>query len=97
MRHRAAQQAPRYITEPLARGDLALTVSADGTLEPTRSVNIGSELSGTVAQVLVDVNDRVRKGQVMVELDSSKFQDQVKLSQGALDSARATCCRPRPR
>jgi HlyD family secretion protein len=82
MRHRAAQQAPRYITEPLARGDLALTVSADGTLEPTRSVNIGSELSGTVAQVLVDVNDRVRKGQVMVELDSSKFQDQVKLSQG---------------
>lgn len=89
-RHRAAQQAPRYITEPLARGDLALNVSADGTLEPTRSVNIGSELSGTVAQVLVDVNDRVRKGQVMVELDSSKFQDQVKLSQGSLESARAS-------
>jgi HlyD family secretion protein len=90
MRQRAAQQAPRYITEPLVRGDLALTVSADGTLEPTRSVNIGSELSGTVARVLVDVNDRVRKGQVMVELDSSKFQDQVRLSQGALDSARAS-------
>lgn len=89
-RHRAAQQAPRYITEPLTRGDLSLTVSADGTLEPTRSVNIGSELSGTVARVLVDVNDRVRKGQVMVELDTSKFQDQVRLAQGALNSARAS-------
>jgi HlyD family secretion protein len=95
MRQRAAQQAPRYITEPLARGDLALTVSADGTLEPTRSVNIGSELSGTVAQVLVDVNDRVRKGQVMVELGQVPGPGQA--VPGALDSARASCCRPRPR
>lgn len=90
IRHNAAQQAPRYLTEPLARGDLSLTVSADGTLEPTRSVNIGSELSGTVTQVRVDVNDRVKKGQVLVELDTSKLKDQVALSQGALDSAKAT-------
>ena len=39
-------------------------MSANGTLQPTRSVNLGSELSGTVARVLVDVNDRVKKGDV---------------------------------
>ena len=50
---------------------------ANGTLQPTRSVNIGSELSGTVKRVLVDVNDRVKKGQVLVELDTAKLSDQV--------------------
>ncbi|MDM7463559.1 MAG: hypothetical protein P3W95_007910 [Tepidimonas taiwanensis] len=60
-RTRSAQQAqPVYVTERIQRGDLTLTVSANGTLQPVRAVNIGSELSGTVREVLVDVNDRVR-------------------------------------
>ncbi len=81
--------APRYVTEPAARGDLALRVSANGTLQPTRTVNVGSELSGTVARVLVDVNDRVAKGQLLVELDTAKLRDQVSRSQATLSSARA--------
>ena len=86
-RNTAAQ--PQYVTEPVQRGALQLTVSADGTLQPTRSVNIGSELSGTVARVLVDVNDRVRKGQVLVELDTAKLRDQIARSRAALASAQA--------
>lgn len=81
--------APRYVTEPASRGDLALRVSANGTLQPTRSVNLGSELSGTVARVLVDVNDRVKKGQLLVELDTSKLRDQVARSRAMLASAQA--------
>jgi HlyD family secretion protein len=81
--------APRYLTEPAMRGDLALRVSANGTLAPTRTVNVGSELSGTVARVLVDVNDRVKAGQLLVELDTTKLRDQVARSQAALASARA--------
>jgi HlyD family secretion protein len=81
--------APRYVTEPVLRGDLALRVSANGTLQPTRSVNVGSELSGTVARVLVDVNDRVKKGQLLVELDTSKLRDQVSRSRATLASAQA--------
>jgi len=54
--------SPVYVTDAAARGDLTLTVTANGTLQPTRSVNIGSELSGTVRRVLVDVNDRVKRG-----------------------------------
>ena len=62
--------APRYVTEAARRGNLTLSVAANGTLQPTRSIAIGSELSGTVSKVNVDVNDRVRKGQVLVELDT---------------------------
>jgi HlyD family secretion protein len=81
--------APVYVTEPAAKGNLTLTVTANGTLQPTRSVNIGSELSGTVLRVLVDVNDRVKKGQVLVELDTAKLNDQVIRSRAALASAQA--------
>ncbi|MCM2296846.1 efflux RND transporter periplasmic adaptor subunit [Rhodoferax sp.] len=81
--------APSYITEPASRGDLTLTVTANGTLQPTRSVNIGSELSGTVLRVLVDVNDFVKKGQVLVALDTAKLSDQVQRSRAALASAQA--------
>jgi HlyD family secretion protein len=80
---------PTYVSEAAARGDLTLTVTASGTLQPTRSVNVGSELSGTVLRVLVDVNDRVKKGQVLVELDTAKLNDQVIRSRAALVSAQA--------
>ena len=81
--------APVYVTEPATRGNLTLIVTANGTLQPTRSVNIGSELSGTVQRVLVDINDQVKKGQVLVELDTSKLQDQVTRSRATLAAASA--------
>lgn len=84
-----AAAKPSYVTAPTARGDLTLTVTASGTLQPTRTVNIGSELSGTVLRVLVDVNDRVKKGQVLVELDTAKLNDQVTRSRAALNAAQA--------
>ena len=81
--------APTYVTTELRKGNLTLSVSANGTLQPTRSVNVGSELSGTVKRVLVDVNDRVKAGQVLVELDDSKLSDQVTSSRAALAAAEA--------
>jgi HlyD family secretion protein len=86
---RKTKAAPVFVTEPLRKGNLTLTVSANGTLQPTRAVNIGSELSGTVKRVWVDVNDRVRVGQVLVELDTAKLGDQVQRSRAALASAQA--------
>jgi len=59
---RQAAAAPQYQTQPVARGALTVTITASGTVQPTTQVAIGSELSGTVASVRVDVNDRVRKG-----------------------------------
>ena len=86
---RQAAAAPVYVTEPVTRGNLSITVTANGTLQPTRIVNIGSELSGTVTRVNVDVNDRVRKGQVLVELDTAKFADQVARARATVAAAAA--------
>ncbi|MCO5124244.1 MAG: efflux RND transporter periplasmic adaptor subunit [Rhizobacter sp.] len=80
---------PSYTTQTVARGNLTLTVTANGTLQPTRSISIGSELSGTVKSVHVDVNDRVKRGQILVELDTSKFIDQVNRSRASLAAAQA--------
>ncbi len=85
----AANAAPSYVTEEVRRGNLTLSVAANGTLQPTRSVTIGSELSGTVRNVLVDVNDKVKKGQVLVELDTAKLEAQVLRSRASLAAAQA--------
>ena len=86
---RTASAAPSYTTQTVARGNLTLTVTANGTLQPTRSIGIGSELSGTVLKVNVDVNDRIHKGQVLVELDTAKLRDQILRSRASMAAANA--------
>ncbi len=78
-----------YLTEEAALGDLSVTVSATGNLYPTNQVDVGSELSGIVESVLVDENDLVKRGQILVRLDLSKLNDQVVKSQAAVLAAQA--------
>jgi len=78
-----------YQTEAVTRGNLELQVSATGNLQPTNTVELGSELSGLVEAVFVDENDQVRKGQVLARLDTSKLQDQITRSEAELASAEA--------
>lgn len=80
---------PVYVAEAVKRGNLSITVSANGTLQPTRTVNVGSELSGTVRRVLVDVNDEVKQGQVLVVLDTDKLNAQLNRSKASVASALA--------
>jgi HlyD family secretion protein len=86
---KSAKAAPAYLTQPVARGNLSLKVTANGTLQPVRTTSIGSELSGTVLKVNVDVNDQVKKGQVLVELDTAKLHDQILRSRAAITAANA--------
>lgn len=86
---REAASATQYLTEEVVRGNLTVTVSATGNLQPTNQVDVGSELSGTIEAVLVDDNDRVQKGQLLARLDLSKLSDQVARSEAALASAAA--------
>ena len=60
------------------------TYKARFTLQPTRSISIGSELSGTVLKVNVDVNDPVKKGQILVVLDTARLNDQILRSKATL-------------
>ncbi|HET6415594.1 MAG TPA: efflux RND transporter periplasmic adaptor subunit [Polyangiales bacterium] len=76
-------------TEEARRGNLVVTVTATGNLEPTNQVEVGVEVSGTIATVEVDYNDRVARDQVLARLDPTKFKAQVVKSRAALQSARA--------
>ena len=80
---------PNYATAPVQRGDLRVTVSATGNLQPTNKVDVGSELSGLITEVNVDNNDAVRKGDVLARLDTSRLQDAIAQSRAALQSAQA--------
>jgi HlyD family secretion protein len=78
-----------YLTQAVHQGDLNITISATGNLEPTNQVDVGSEISGTVKSVFATENDRVTVGQVLAALDTAKLEAQVLQSKAALASARA--------
>ncbi len=78
-----------FITEPAALRDITVIVTATGTVEPTNQVEISSELSGRVRAVHVDFNDEVKKGQVLLELDTVTLEAQVARSRAALAAAKA--------
>jgi HlyD family secretion protein len=73
-----------YATEAAQKGNLTVTVSATGKLAPINQVTVGSQLSGQVIKVLVDVNDHVTAGQPLALIDPSQFDDQVKQAQATL-------------
>src|SRR5262245_5774503 len=78
-----------YTTQEITRGPITVTVTATGNLEPRNQVDIGSELSGTMRIVNVDVNDVVKANQVLAELDTTRLNAQVLQAQSSLASADA--------
>jgi HlyD family secretion protein len=79
----------QYRTQTVKEGNLTVTVTATGNIQPTNKVEVGSELSGIIKSVEVDYNDSVKVGQVLAKLDTVKLQAQVLQSGAALESARA--------
>ncbi len=89
MRLTGGEAQTGYATQDVATGDLTVTVSATGKLAPTQQVQVGSELSGLVTQVLVDVNDRVTEGQPLALIDPSQLDDQIRQSQAQVNANQA--------
>ena len=83
------ENEPIFKTENIVRGDIDLIVTATGNLTPTNQVTIGSELSGTVSEVLVDINDTVKKDQPIAQLDTAKLTQQTERNRAILLSAEA--------
>ena len=81
--------APQYKTEQVKLANLTVIVTATGTLKATKSVEVGSELSGTVKSVDVDYNSKVKVGQVLARLDTTKPEATLTQSRAALESAKA--------
>ena len=89
MFQRQEPDGPKYLTQPVKRGDLNVEVTATGTLAPTNQVDVGIEVSGTIKEVLVDYNDQVKVGQPLALLDPTKLEAQLRQSTAALDAAKA--------
>src|SRR6266498_525742 len=67
----------QYRTEKVDRGDITMTVTATGTVSAVTTVQVGSQVSGVIARLYADFNSRVKKGQLLAELDPTPFQAQV--------------------
>jgi HlyD family secretion protein len=79
----------QYKTQEVVRGDLTVIVTATGTLKPMNEVEVGSELSGTAKSVEVEYNSKVKVGQVLAKLDTTKLEATLTQSRAALESAKA--------
>jgi HlyD family secretion protein len=77
------------MTQPVARQDLTQTVTASGTVNPQNTVNVGTQVSGTISAIYVDYNSKVHKGQVLAQLDTSQLQAQLAQAQAGLQQAQA--------
>ena len=84
-----AATTQQYATAPVRRGDLTVSVSATGKLAPTNQVTVGSQLSGLVTKVVVDVNDRVAAGQPLALIDPQQIDDQIRQQQAQIAAAQA--------
>jgi len=78
-----------FETSKIGRGNLTVTVSATGTLQPGNKVDVGSEVSGKIDQILVDSNDRVKKGQLMAVINTDTVEAQLEQFRATLAQAKA--------
>ena len=77
LKNNTKTQTFEYVTNKITKGDLSVVVSATGNLNPTNSVDIGIEVSGTIKEIYVDYNDEVEVGQILAKLDTTKLQSEV--------------------
>jgi len=89
-RYFGSSEQAGFATQKVERGSLTVTVSATGKLAPTNQVQVGSELSGKITKVLVDVNDRVTAGQPLALIDPAVLDDQIEQGQAGVAAAQAT-------
>ncbi len=87
---RGGDEAQKFRTAAAEQGDIRVAISATGNLSALSTVDVGSEVSGKVTEVLVDFNDRVEKGQVIARIDPDTFEAQIEQGNAAIANARAS-------
>lgn len=78
-----------YRTEKVTRGDVTVQVRATGTINPVRTVRVGSQVSGTIARLFADYNSQVKEGQIIAIIDSTFLNASVKEAEANLERNRA--------
>lgn len=87
---RPAEPKDPYRTEMVQQGDITRSVSASGSLQALVTVDVGSQISGQIREVLADFNDHVRKGQVLAVLDPLTYESRVRQGQAEVTVRQAT-------
>ena len=85
----ASEKKADYITLNITRGDLRQVVSATGEIQPVNTVNVGSQVSGTIDNLYVDFNSKVKKGDVLLTIEPSVLQASVNEALASLESAKS--------
>ncbi len=83
------QDKPQYFTTKADRGDIREVVEATGTINSVIMVQVGSQVSGTISRLFVDFNSRVKRGQVVAQIDPPLFHGAVLQAKGDLANAKA--------
>lgn len=84
-----ADKSPKYELSKVEKRTITEVVEASGTINPVNTVSIGTQVSGIIKEIYVDYNSKVKKGQILAQIDTSLFQAQVDQAQGQLNSAKA--------
>ena len=79
----------RYQTSAVSRGEVLQMVTASGQLNPVKMVDVGSQISGIIQELLVDFNSTVKAGQLVAKIDPRTFEANYIEAQGDLSSAKA--------
>lgn len=78
-----------YITLDITRGDITQTVTATGEIQPVNTVNVGSQVSGTIEDIFVDYNSHVKRGDILLTIEPSVLKSSVDEAKASLDSAKS--------
>ncbi len=78
-----------FITKKAVRGKIVEKVTASGVINPISTVNIGTQVSGTISEIYVDYNSKVEKNQLLAQIDPALFEATVAQRKAALDIAKA--------
>src|SRR5438132_3099340 len=84
-----SNEKPEYFTTKADRGDIRQVVEATGTINAVTTVQVGSQVSGTISHLNVDFNSRVKKGQVVAQIEPSLFQGAMLQAKADLANAYA--------
>ena len=83
------KETNNYITARIGKGNIVQKITASGIINPISTVDIGTQVSGIVAEIYVDYNSKVSKGQLLALIDPQTFEASVDQKQAALDIAKA--------
>ncbi|HAH23055.1 MAG TPA: efflux RND transporter periplasmic adaptor subunit, partial [Prolixibacteraceae bacterium] len=86
---RDTKETVSYETAKIERGTISNTITATGTLEAIKTVQVGTQVSGVIEKIFVDFNSQVKKGQLLAQLDETPLLAQLQQSKASVDQAEA--------